>query len=133
MPVRLSEIKRPKTPFSGGGGRNIMGQGCKLDTHKDFSSLPIVGGWGTMLPLALGVLLFLMSGFLRSTSLAALPKVPTAAEGRTYPLMPELPGRPTVFASLGESLVYHGLIIAGFVVGGVGIVREKQTRARSGS
>lgn len=58
--------------------------------------------------------------------LDVLPKAPAPNDGRTYPLREH---RAVVFATLAESLLVHGLLIAGLAVGAVGVVNEKRVRA----
>lgn len=97
------------------------------NNDTDFLSRSVVGGWRTMLPLAVAVLLFGSSVLLLSHDLNTLPRVPMPNEGRTYPLQEH---RAIVYGTLGETALFYGVLIAGFAIGAVGIGNEKRMRER---
>jgi len=79
-----------------------------------------------MLPIVLAILIVGSGVLLLSHDLDVLPKAPVPIDGRTYPLREH---KVVVFGTLGESLLVHGLLIAGFAVGAVGVANEKRMRA----
>ncbi len=96
------------------------------DDNANFLYHPVIGGWRTMLPLAVAILFFGSSALLMGRGLNTLPKVSMPDEGRTYPLEEH---RRVVFGTLGETALVYGLLIVGFAVGAVGIGHEKRIRA----
>jgi hypothetical protein len=79
-----------------------------------------------MLPLVLAILIAGSGVLVLGHDLDVLPKSPAPNDGRTYPLREH---RAVVFGTFGESLLVHGLLIAGLAVGTVGVVNEKRVRA----
>ena len=99
-------------------------------SYADVLSRPVVGGWRTLLPLAVSILLFGSGALLQSHDFKTLPRVPLPDQGRTYPLENH---RIIVYGTLADAALFHGVFIAGFAAGAVGIRNEQRSQERMNS
>ena len=101
-----------------------------MNGDESFLRSPVVGGWRTMLPLTLSFVVLVLGVFLGSSYQEMLPKVPVPTKGRIYPMTPSSPRSPTVFGTLGQTVLFHGLVISGIAIGALGIRHEERARRR---